>query len=191
MQNVSSTEKNLVIAILAKSFAANKSVNYLIPQDERREMRIRSLMEYSYEVCRTSGKVLLSEDKKACALVLFPDRKKISLQTIFSDFKLIVNGIGIGNISKAINREKMVSANYPGSEIYYLWFIGVDPDFQSRGIGHKLMTEIIEDAKQMNRPIYLETSTLKNIPWYKKFGLEVYGQLNFTYELFLLRTSSK
>jgi ribosomal protein S18 acetylase RimI-like enzyme len=75
----------------------------------------------------------------------------------------------------------------PLLEGLYLWFIGVHPNAQNNGVGQKLMTELVDESERMERPIYLETSTMKNIPWYKKFGLDVYNQLDFGYNLFLIR----
>lgn len=42
---------------------------------------------------------------------------------------------------------------------------------------------IVESDKQ-GRMICLETSTLKNIPWYKKYGFGVYNEADLTYHLF-------
>ena len=70
------SERDLVIDLLSGAFDQNRSVNYIIKQDSTRTRRIRALMAYSYDLCRLSGKVFVSEDKQACALVLFPDRKK-------------------------------------------------------------------------------------------------------------------
>lgn len=187
MQEARSEDKGLIIDILTESFKDNQSVNYLIPADNRRLNRIRALMDYSYETCKLFGKVYLSDDKKGCALVSFPERKKTTLKSLWLEVALILNGIGFANISKAISREKAISKNYPSAPIYYLWFIGVQPDSQNNGVGKKLMEEIIAESERLKRPIYLETSTVKNIPWYKKFGLNVYNQLDFGYTLFLIR----
>ena len=187
MIEAKSEDKGLIIDILTESFKDNQSVNYLIPADARRLDRIRALMDYSYETCKLFGKVYLSDDKKGCALVSFPERKKTTLKSLWLEVMLILNGIGFVNISKAISREKAISKHYPSTPIYYLWFIGVQPDSQNNGVGKKLMEEIIVESERLKRPIYLETSTVKNIPWYKKFGLNVYNQLDFGYTLFLIR----
>jgi hypothetical protein len=187
MTEATAKDKGLIIDILTQSFQDNQSVNYLIPPDGRRLNRIRALMDYSYETCKLFGKVYMSDDKKGCALVSFPERKKTTLKSLWLEVKLILNGIGFGNISKAVNREKEISKNYPQVPIYYLWFIGVRPENQNSGIGQKLMSELVDESTRMKRAIYLETSTTKNIPWYKKFGLDVYNQLDFGYNLFLIR----
>jgi len=182
-------DKQLVIEILSPAFYSNQSVNYLIPQLPDKQKRIKELMDYSFETCTLFGKVHISDDNKACALVSFPEQKKTTIKSLLAEIKLIFRSIGFGNIKKATQREKEISKHYPAENIYYLWFIGVSPEFQRQGIGEKLMREILADADQMKRAVYLETSTLTNIPWYQKFGFEVYGELDFGYKLFLLRRS--
>jgi len=180
-------DKDEVVNILSASFDDNKSVNYLIKQDGNRKERIRRLMAYSFEVCYCFGEVYLSSDNSGCALLLFPDKKKTSLKTILLDIKLIIACIGISNLAKAVNRESKVKRFHPKSPIYYLWFIGVLPAAQNKGIGSRLLHEVIELAAEKRRPIYLETSTLRNIPWYEKLGFATYEKLHFGYELFCMK----
>ena len=103
------------------------------------------------------------------------------------DMKLITSCIGIGSVNKAMAREERIKKLQPREPLYYLWFIGVDPQEQNRGIGSALLQEIIEDAEAKNRTLCLETSTEKNIPWYLRFGLEIYNELDFGYKLFFLK----
>lgn len=180
-------DKNLVVRILTKSFDTNQSVNFIVQQDEKRLGRIKSLMDYSFEVCYSFGEIFLSDDKKACALVLFPDQKRTTIKSMLLDVKLIYSCVGIGNIKKAMSRESKIKKLQPKDPMYYLWFIGVDPIYQGSGIGTELMQAIIEDSKKQQRSIYLETSTLKNLPWYKKFGFEIYNELDLSYKLYFLK----
>lgn len=180
-------DKKTIVDILAKSFEDNKSVNYIIKQDANRKQHIHRLMAYSFEVCFAFGKVLLSEEKKACALVLFPDKKKTTLHSILWDLQLIVNCIGIAGVSKAMKREDRIKKLQPKEPLYYLWFIGVQPEEQNKGIGSVLLSELMEEAEAMHRTFCLETSTEKNIPWYLKSGLEVYKELDLGYKLYFLK----
>ena len=179
--------KQLVIDILTSSFDANKSVNYIVKLDNKRTDRIKVLMDYSFEICYHFGKVYLSDDKKACALVLFPDQKKITLKSIWLEIGLILKSVGVFNTRKALERESKIKEVQDKNLMYYLWFIGVNPIYQHCGIGSKLMEELITESEEMKRPIYLETSTLKNLPWYRKFGFEVYQELDLSYKLFFLK----
>lgn len=180
-------DKSIVVDILTKSFDSNESVNYIAKQDKKRTKRISALMDYSFEVCYLFGDVFLSDDRKACALILYPDRKKTTLKSILLDIKLIFSCIGVENIKKALARESKIKQLQPKELMYYLWFIGVDPEYQNEGIGSSLLDEIIIDSKHKQRPIYLETSTLKNLPWYKKYGFQIYNELELSYKLFFLK----
>ena len=50
-----------------------------------------------------------------------------------------------------------------------------------------MLKEIIEASERKARPIYLETSVERNLPWYKDHGFEIFDTLNFNYTLYLLR----
>lgn len=186
MITATTKDRNTVVDILTHAFYGNRSVNYVIKQDSNKKQRIRGLMEYSFDVCMLFGKVFLSDDRKGCALILFPEKKKTTLKAMALDIKLVLTCLGIGNLLKTINRENKVKSFHPDSPFVHLWFIGVDPLSQNRGIGGKLLQEVINEADSMQRPVYLETSTLKNIPWYEKFKFKIYNHIDLGYKLFLL-----
>jgi len=191
MKKANYTDKPLIIDILSKSFDSNLSVNYIIKQDEKRQRRISELMSYSFDVCYLFGEVFLSEDNNACALIVYPDRKKTTLKTVLLDARLILKSVGLKNMRRALNREALIKKIQPKELMSYLWFIGVESNHQNRGIGSKLLDDIINFSDQQNRPLYLETSTLKNLPWYQKHGFEIYHEEDLSYRLFFLRNRFK
>lgn len=191
MKTAKYNDKSLVVDILTKSFDTNLSVNYIIKKGGNREKRLRALMDYSFEMCMAFGDVFLSDDDKACALIIYPDKKKSTLKSTLWDIKLIIQAVGLSNISKTLKREKLISSIQPKIPMLYLWFIGVDPAEQGGGIGSKLLQEIIDYSNSSNRPIYLETSTVKNLPWYDKFGFETYNEQNLTYHLYFFKRDVK
>lgn len=187
MIKASYNDKAIVVDILSESFDTNGSVNFVIRQDKSRKGRIRRLMEYSFDLCYLFGDIYLSGDKKACALTLFPDRKKTTLKTILLDVKLAFSCIGLSRILKVLERESAIKSNYPSTPILHLWFIGVAPSMQGKGLGKQLLSEIINESKNQNRPIYLETSMTENLSFYEKAGFEIYKQLEQPHKLFLIR----
>lgn len=187
MVNAKRGDKSLVIDILSQAFMENKSVNYVVKQDSKREDRIKDLMAYSFNLCYSFGNVFLSDDKNACALVIFPDQKRTTAKSILWDVTLITGCIGLSGIAKALSREKKIKVLQPKETLYYLWFIGVSPEAQNRGIGSALLKEIVHDADRSDRTLCLETSTKKNIPWYQKFGFTIYNELDLGYKLYFLK----
>lgn len=179
-------DKQLVVEMLTDAFKENKSVNYIVKQDAKKDKRIRNLMSYSFNVCYLSGDVFFNDDKTAVALVSYPDKQRMTLKSIFLDLRLVFKTIGLTRAMKALSRESLIKKNYPTKEIYYLWFIGVSLENQGKGKGTQLLRELIEHSETLNRKIYLETSTLRNLPWYKKFGFRVFKELDLGYTLYML-----
>jgi ribosomal protein S18 acetylase RimI-like enzyme len=187
MRRATELDRDLVIEILAESFDDNRSVNYIVKPDKNRQQRIKALMSYSFDMCSLFGEVYINEEKTGCALILYPHKKKTTLKALWLDLKLVVNSIGISRAGKAMSRESQIKGRYPKEPFYYLWFIGVNKSAQHQGEGSKLLSEVIKDAEKQSLPILLETSTLKNIPWYNRFNFETYDEIEFTYPLFMLK----
>jgi len=187
MKRASETQKSLIVDILSESFDDNKSVNYVVKQDKKRRERIRELMDYSFKVCNAFGDVWMSDDEKACALVLYPERKRSTLNAMMWDAKLALSAIGLNRIAQVLSRESKIKSLHPKDRFSYLWFIGVPPQLQGKGKGSALIEEVIRESEKDGRPIYLETSVDRNIPWYKKHGFEIFQSLDFNYRLFMMR----
>jgi len=158
MIKASYSDKNFITDIVVDSFYANSSVNYIIKQDEIKIKRIKNLMNYSFDLCFNYGAIYYSEDRKGCALIMFPDKRKNSLKSFLLDLKFIVSTLDILHLRKAMTRESKIKLNQVKGIHYYLWFIGVDPLEQGQGIGTDLLMQLIDDSNKMKRPILLETT---------------------------------
>ncbi len=186
MREATYDQKTLVINILTEAFEDNKSIKYTVGTRSGQERRINFLMDYCFEICWKYGKVYLSPDNRGCALVLYPDQKKTTYWSIKKDLQLLFNAIRLLNIPRILEREKMIKRYQFKGYGYYLWFIGVKKSHQGKGIGSDLMNAIIAEAELLDRIIYLETSTLKNIVWYQSFGLKIYHEIHLGYKLYFL-----
>ncbi len=179
-----------LLDVLAEAFTDNKSVNYAIKQDSKRVKRIHFLIQYALNICLEFGEVWQSDDRKGYALMLFPDQKRITFRSILWDIQLATLATGLTKVPKVLDREARIRSKHPATPFCHLWFLGVAEKSQGQGIGSALLTELIEHCQSLQRPIYLETSTLQNLPWYEKFGFQVYDQLDFGFSLYMLRKTS-
>lgn len=180
------SDKKLITALLAGSFSQNPSVNFIISGNERRPERTAKLMDYSFELCMRSGEVWLSNDRRGCALLLFPHNKRMNFASLWLDLKLIFRAVGLKHLAKVLQRERIVAEKQPKGNRAYLWFIGVHPGFQKTGVGSALLEEVLVRCAELGLPIYLETSVPGNLPWYDRFGFKVYDELDLGYRLFFL-----
>lgn len=180
-------DKAIIVDILTQSFEGNQSVNYIIRQDKSKAKRLRQLINYSFKVCLLNGEVYLSDNKVACALCVFPEKKGNKLKKLFLDLGLILKVTGLSKLSRAVKRETAIEKAMPHLPLYHIWYIGVNPMSQGKGHGSKLLQDILDRASELNRTAVLETSTERNLPWYTKFGFKIYNQLEFDYTLYLLQ----
>lgn len=170
------SDKNIVVDILTRSNDANPGANLIIKQDRKRLLRLSKLMAHIFEVCYQFGEIFLSKDKKACALILYPEKRKGSVKSVLLDIKLVFQCIDIRNIFKILSSEKARKKTRPESQISYLWIIGVDPKYQRKGIGSSLMESVTKHSFSKGRPIYFEAMIPRNVLWYKKLGFTLYHE---------------
>ena len=185
-------DRQLIVQILAESFDDNQSVNYIIPQTKSRKKRLIRLMEYSFDVCFAYGEIFLNQEKTACCLILYPNNNNKILKKTLLDLRLILTSIGLSNLHKALAREAKIKAVHPAKEPYaHLWYIGVFKKKQGRGEGTLLLNEVVDYYDKKNFPVYLETSTERNISWYNSNSFLSFKTLDFTYKLYCFKKELK
>lgn len=190
MKHANSADKELVVNILTRSFAQNRSVLAAVRRHGNAEKNIRGLMEYAFDLCIRYGEVLLSADKQGCALLLYPDRKPENGYTIWLDIRLVWQAIGWKNLQKVKARRQLIQSVRPEVPMCYLWFIGVNPENRRGGTGGTLLKAVMEIAEKMQRPVYLETSAPENVAWYHKAGFRTYAVTDADYKLYYLTSSA-
>jgi GNAT superfamily N-acetyltransferase len=66
-----------------------------------------------------------------------------------------------------------LESNHPAEPHYYLPFVGVDPQWQGRGIGAALMRPMLERCDAEGVAAYLEASSPRNRMLYERHGFAV------------------
>jgi ribosomal protein S18 acetylase RimI-like enzyme len=60
--------------------------------------------------------------------------------------------------------------HHPHQPHEYLWFLGVVPAAQGRGVGSALITPVLERADEAGYPAYLEATSPRNRALYERHG---------------------
>lgn len=84
---------------------------------------------------------------------------------------------GPGPAAKGLRDERAMREVHVTHPHMYLWFIGVDPDLHSGGVGRALMAELHADSERLGVPTYLETGTERNLRFYRSLGYSPLGEL--------------
>ena len=64
------------------------AINLVVKQDKKRKQRTYILMEYLFERAINFGEVFISDNNKACVLLKYPHKKRITFRTILIDYEV-------------------------------------------------------------------------------------------------------
>lgn len=95
-------------------------------------------------------------------------------------FSTIIDILRLGGL-KAVYR-MAVSGNtterfHPRKPHYYLFAIGVLPQYKGQGLGTALISKVLRTCDEENMPAYLENSKEENLEFYQGHGFEVVEEI--------------
>ncbi len=73
---------------------------------------------------------------------------------------------------------RRLDARHPREPHWYLGTLGVHPRHQGRGIGSALLGAWLAEVDREPHPVYLETDSEENVPFYARAGFEVAERLS-------------
>ncbi|MTI29336.1 GNAT family N-acetyltransferase, partial [Xanthovirga aplysinae] len=77
---------------------------------------------------------------------------------------------------------------HPEDPFIHFWLMAVSPESQGKGIGKKLLLQVLERYKNSTKPFYLETTTKSNLEFYTKNGFKVIDYTDLlNYPLYFLK----
>jgi ribosomal protein S18 acetylase RimI-like enzyme len=85
-----------------------------------------------------------------------------------------IHGRGVARILQVMG---FIEEKHPHEPHYYLQFLGVELDWQGRGIGSALLTPVLERCDRDGMPAYLEASSERNRALYERHGFEVVEEI--------------
>jgi GNAT superfamily N-acetyltransferase len=171
-------ELGRLAAVLARAFYDDPPIRWVITDDGRR----RKLLERSFglylhklwfkqDACYTTGSVV------GAIVWERPGQWKVG---VLDQLRLLpsmarINGRLLPQILRAI---AALESNHPVEPHYYLPLVGVDPEWQGRGLGTALMRPIVERCDTEKVPAYLEATTPRNRALYARHGFEATEQFS-------------
>jgi ribosomal protein S18 acetylase RimI-like enzyme len=66
-----------------------------------------------------------------------------------------------------------LTAHHPEEPHFYLLGLGTRPEAQGRGLGGTVVADVLRRCDAQALPAYLESSNIRNVPFYERLGFEV------------------
>ena len=163
-----------LVNILRQAFDANPAVNDTIKKDEHRDKRAFSLMKYIIKNGLLYKGVYINSEKNCAAVMYNPNQKVNRIKSLIYQIQLVHRSISWIRIGYMMKKDKLMRAQRPTSDHYYLQMIGTLPEAQYTGAGTAMLNFLMQLSAQQQLDLYLETSVEKNVKLYEKRGWNVY-----------------
>ena len=174
-EELSSLEK-VFAEVLSRAFSDDQYYHYIMPDGKKRMAQTQWWMTILLRYTLKYGSIYYTDDHKAIAMWLGPDKPMVS------DAKILSMGligypfkVGIKNFFRLLDINGQWDKEHKklDKRHYYLMIIGVEPEFQQQGIGSRLMQVGLEKADNENLECFLETVTSEDVRFYQKFDFEI------------------
>lgn len=169
-----------VAAVLSRAFRDNPGLGGILRGDdaERRERVLLGCMLGFARGVRRHGRIEVIRRDGAlvgASLVLPPGRFPMPLPGQLSVASGVVRS-RLGRAHRFIRADREMHKSHPRGPHHYLWFLGVDPEHQGRGLGSELLRALTARADAERQPCYLETDVQRNVGLYQGHGFQLLGE---------------
>lgn len=166
--------------VLARAFRDNPGVVQVLRGDGP-ETRLRlmtpSMVGFVRGVQRFGRAECVKENGRIVAVSLsfapgaFPPPVRFEIMTAWGPLRG-----GPRRVLRFLNVDRQMKAHHPKYPHWYLWFLGVEPELQGKGLGSQLLRALSERAGAERVPCYLETDKPTSVKLYERHGYQVLSE---------------
>ncbi len=168
-----------VAQTLAQAFREDPVFDWLLASDPKRVQILSRYFElFLRKVWIEQQETYTTVDTVAAAVWSPPRRWHISVRTLLGMGPASVSVFG-RHLPRVMRALALVESKHPREPHHYLAFVGVDPQWQGRGLGSAVLAPILERCDRETTPAYLEASTPRNRALYERHGFAVTEEFTF------------
>jgi ribosomal protein S18 acetylase RimI-like enzyme len=173
-------DEQCVAALLARAFLDDPLVIAIcgVPAPERQErMRWSFRMAVRSHCLGRQPAWTVVDSRGVPQGVVLASRSRLSVQA-HSDTLFTLRGlrhVGLRTALHGFKAAQTIASHAPPEPFTYLRTLGVDPEYQLRGVGSQLVEQVVR-ASPASLPVYLETAKEENLSFYARHGFEPAGE---------------
>lgn len=169
---------------LTRAFFDYPDLSYYFPDLDKRRAQLNWMMRTGLVQTGRAGKVFKTEDNLGIMALMLPNSRKLNFLDILASgaFKapFLMNRESYQRMqfceNYAIETHLKVMAGRPH---FYIWYLGVDPAAQGKGLGTALIHHVQTLANNEKKPIYLETHKSTTVAFYQHLGFQLLAENAF------------
>jgi ribosomal protein S18 acetylase RimI-like enzyme len=174
---------DLRIETLTAAFYDDPLTEFLLPVEKSRAKWLSVGMEFILGL--SSQQLQTGTEADDCSAVIGavpPGQYPIPLlKLLFLISKLVLKSLLSGMPLRLMSRWLRIFAAFerihPSKTHWYVLVLGVHPNHQGKGLGGKLLNQVLQKADAEGVAVYLESSNPKNLDFYRKHGFEVMSEI--------------
>jgi GNAT superfamily N-acetyltransferase len=128
------------------------------------------------ELVRAEHLVFVDEDGIGAAVWKAPTKWKVPTGDLVRSTPAMLRAFGT-KAPRMISALTAIEKVHPKEEHYYLEVLGTRQDRQSKGVGSTVMGHMLDRCDAEGMPAYLESSSVRNVPFYARHGFEATGEI--------------
>jgi ribosomal protein S18 acetylase RimI-like enzyme len=168
-----------VAATLADAFAADPMMDWMLRPDARRdEVRLGLFRMLVREEGFPIGRIDRPAGGGAAAIWMpYEWLGPTPFLTELRGLPAMLRATGLARFGRLSAIRRDMDAHHPKTPRHaYLWFLGVAPAAQGRGVGSALLRAANTRLDAERLPAYLETATTRNVALYERHGFKVISE---------------
>jgi len=158
---------------LARAFHDDPVFSWVLRGEERRMTRLERGFElFMHRVWMEQEETYTTASVAGAAVWEKPGQWKVGVGRQLALLPSMLRVFG-RHLPRVVRGLAVLEARHPRELHYYLAFVGVDPEWQGRGLGSAVLAPVLERCDREGMPAFLEASTPRNRALYERHGFAV------------------
>lgn len=173
-------DRAALAASLASAFSDDPLFRWMagVAPDRSLEPKLRIVFSafLKLDLDRSEHLVFTDEEHIGVAIWKAPNQWKMTTGDMLRALPAMLRGLGT-KAPRMMGAFSAIEKVHPKEEHYYLEALGTRQDMQSKGVGSAVIGHLLARCDAEGMPAYLESSNVRNVPFYVRHGFEPTGEI--------------